>query len=129
MADSRQSGLVGALHQLLRTVTAVVQNRFELLVVELEEERFRLINALLLLGVILVFALLTLIMLIFTVLLAVGDGHRLVAAAIITFVFLVITLSSGWRLREMLKHWSSFSATRTELQKDKAWLEGKNPDS
>ena len=129
MTDSPHDGWFGSVRRFLGTGAAVLRNRIELLAVELQEERLRLISALLLAATLLVFALLTLVMLTFTVLLAAGEEHRFIAAAVITAVYGVSTLAAYWRLRTKLKHWSAFSATRAELQKDVTWLQGKDSNS
>jgi uncharacterized membrane protein YqjE len=121
--DNAAPGLMASLKRLLRTIAATVRNRVELIAVELQEERLRLVDVLLLAAVVVVSGLLTLIMLTFTVLLLVGEEHRLAAAAIITGVYLLVTLGVFWRLRTKLKNWQAFSATRAELRKDCAWLD------
>ena len=122
-------GLMASVKRLLRTVAAIVRNRFELLAVELGEERLRLVDALLLAAVVVVFGLLTLVMLTFTVLFLAGEEHRLAVAAAITVLYLLIALGAFWRLRTKLKNWQAFSATRAELRKDCAWLEGRDSNS
>ena len=122
--DNAAPGLMASVKRLLRSVAATIRNRVELLAVELQEERLRLVDALLLAAVIVVFGLLTLVMLTFTVLLLAGEEHRLAMAAVITGVYLLVTLGAFWRLRTKLKNWQAFSATRAELRKDCAWLEG-----
>lgn len=124
--DHATPGLMASVRRLLRSIVAGAQNRFELLALELEEERGRLVGALLLAAAIIVFALLTLVMLTFTIVYAVDPEHRLTAAAVVSAVYLLATLTVAWRLRVKLKNWSAFSATRAELQKDREWLEGKD---
>ena len=75
-------------------------------------------QALLLLAVVVVFGLLTLGMLTFTVLLLAGEAHRLVVAATLTGLYLLATLGTYWQLRTRLDDWRAFSATRAELKKD-----------
>jgi uncharacterized membrane protein YqjE len=127
MSDESQPappGLSGSVRRLLATLLATVRNRVDLLAVELREEYERLLGALLLAAGVVVCALLTLVLLTFSILLAVGEEHRPAAAALITAVYLVATVSLSWRLRARLKNWSPFSATRAELQKDQACLTG-----
>ena len=115
--------------RLLRLIAAVVNNRIELLAVELQEEGSRLVGALVLAAVVVVFCLLTLVMLTFTIVLAAGEEHRLAAAVGTTLVYLAAALTASWRLRVKLKNWSPFSATLNELRKDRAWLEGKETET
>ena len=127
--DNAAPGLMASAKRLLRTAAATVRNRVELLAVELQEERLRLVDALLLAAVIVVFGLLTLVLLTFTILLLAGERHRLAVAAAITVLYLLVTLGAFWRLRMKLKNWAAFSATRAELRKDCAWLESKDSNS
>jgi len=117
---------MASVKRLVRDFVAVVHNRAELLVVELREERLKLFGALLLAAAAVVLGLLTLVLLTFTVVLAAGEEHRVIAAAIATALYLLATALALWRLRVKLKKWSAFSATRAELRKDRAWLEGKD---
>lgn len=122
-------GPLATAKRLLRLIVAVVNNRIELLAVELREEGSRLVGALVLAAAVVVFCLLTLVMLTFTIVLAAGEEHRLAAAIGTTVVYLAAALASSWRLRVKLKNWSPFSATLNELRKDRAWLEGKETET
>jgi uncharacterized membrane protein YqjE len=124
-----EPGLMASVKRFLHTCAATVRNRVELIAVELQEERLRLVDALLLAAVVVVSGLMTLVMLTITVLLFVGEGYRLAAAAIMTGVYLLATLGVFWRLRTKLKNWQAFAATRGELRKDCAWLEGRDSNS
>jgi uncharacterized membrane protein YqjE len=126
---STAPGLLASFKRLLLTIVGIVRNRIELFAVELQEERLRLLNAVLLAAVVVVFGLLTLVMLTFTLLYLAGEEHRLAAAAAMTVVYLLVTLGAFWRLRTKLKNWQMFSATRTELQKDCAWLNQRDSNS
>lgn len=122
-------GPLATAKRLLRLVAAIVNNRIELLAVELQEEGYRLVGAVVLAAAVVVFCLLTLVMLTFTIVLAAGEEHRLAAAIGTTIVYLVAALAAFWRLRVRLKNWSPFSATLNELRKDRAWLEGKETET
>lgn len=127
--ESPPPSVASSAKRLVRTLVATVHNRVELLVVELQEEGIRFVSVLLLAGAIGVFSLLTLVMLTFTILFAVGEEHRLAAALIITGVYLLGAAGAAWALVSRLKHWSAFPATRAELQKDRAWLQGDHSDT
>lgn len=122
-------GLVTSVKRLARTIVAVVHNRVELLVVELQEEGIRFAGVLLLAGAVVVLGLLALVMVTFTVLFAVGEEHRLTAAMIIAGVYFLGAVAAGWCLQSRLKNWSAFSATRAELRKDRTWLEEDHSDT
>jgi uncharacterized membrane protein YqjE len=124
--DNAEPTLLASVKRLLLTAAATVRNRVELLAVELQEERLRLVNVLLLAAAVVVFGLLTLVMLTFTVLLLAGEEHRVAVAAAITGLYLLVALGAFWRLRTRLKNWRAFSATRAELQKDCACLKDRD---
>ncbi|HEU5068846.1 MAG TPA: phage holin family protein [Verrucomicrobiae bacterium] len=127
--DDSPPGVIASAAKLLRTVAAIVQNRAELLALELQEEGMKLAGLLLLVGLVIGFGLLSLIMLTFTILFAVGEEHRLAAAIIMTLLYLGVTGAAVWYLQARLKNWTAFPATRAELRKDREWLEEKHSES
>ena len=123
------TGVLASVQRLARSAVAVVHNRVELLAVEFEEAGGRVVGLLLLGATVVGLGLLTLTMLIVTLLIAVGEAHRLTAAAILTTVCLLGTVGGAGWLRARIKNWSAFPATRAELRKDREWLSGKHPDT
>jgi len=127
--QSPTPSLMDSIKRLARTASATVQNRVELFTLELQEEGIRAVGALLLTGFILLFSGLALIMGMFTVLLAVSEEHRLLAATLMTLALLIAAAGSGWWLWTKLNNWSAFSGTRAELRKDREWLQSKHPEA
>ena len=125
--DNDAPGIQAAAERLLRTVVAVVHNRVELLVVEAQEAQLRLFSLLLVIAATIMCGLMTQVMLALAIVLAVGQEHRVAAAAVITGFYLLATSIFYWRLRIKLKNWSAFSATQAELRKDREWLAGQEP--
>jgi len=123
------SGILNSLRRMVHTVAATAQNRFELFVVELQEEGIRFVGALLLAGFTVLLSGLALIMGMFTVLLAVSEENRLLAGIIMTSLLVVGALGSALWLATRLKDWSAFSATRTELRKDREWLQSNTTET
>jgi uncharacterized membrane protein YqjE len=128
MEESGEStpGFFASLGRLLKTLLAIAENRLELLLVELREERWRFFDALLLAGMVLILATMTLMAatIAFVVLCVKADRLDLVIALVL--LYLAGTIFSFWRLRNRLKKWAPFSATLAELKKDKACLDEKN---
>ena len=118
-------GLFSSLKRLWRVVLATAHNRLELLLVELEEERRRTIEALLLTVAVAVLGLMMLIVGSFALVVLCWEDHRLVALSGLILFYLLATVGAAWRLRVRLRNWQSFSATVAELRKDKAWMEEK----
>lgn len=111
-------GLVAALRRVARTFFALICNRLELLATEWQEERSRLVEALLLVLALACLGLLTLVMFSVTLLLWCPAGHRLLAAGGLTLGYLAATLFLAWRLRHRLQTWQPFAGTVGELRKD-----------
>jgi len=119
-------GVFESLGRLLKTVVAIAQNRFELLLVEVQEERWRFFHALLLSGVALILALMTLMTATVAIVVVCVKADRLDLVVALGLAYLAATILALWRLHVRLKNWTPFSTTLTELKKDKACLDEKN---
>ena len=119
-------GIFASLGRLLRTVIVIAQNRLELLLVEAQEERWRFFDALLLAGVVLILALMTLMAATITIVVVCVRAERLDLVVALVLLYLAGTIFSLLRLRTRLKQWIPFSATLAELKKDKACLDEEN---
>jgi uncharacterized membrane protein YqjE len=117
-------GLFASLKRLWRTLLAITENRLELLLVELEEERRRAVEAVLLAMALGVLALMTLIVGSLGVVVLFWDHHRVAALTILTLVYFLGACAAYWKLRRHLRNWTAFSASLAEFKKDKACLEG-----
>ena len=128
MEEPEQStpGIFASLGRLLRTVIVIAQNRLELLLVEAQEERWRFFDALLLAGVVLILALMTLMAATITIVVVCVKADRLDLVVALVLLYLAGTIFSLLRLRARLKKWAPFSATLAELKKDKACLDEQN---
>lgn len=122
----RGKGVFASLRRLLNTGLAIAQNRLKLFLVELQEERWRLFDTLLLLGVVLILAAMTLMVFTVTIVVLCLKHERFDLLIALMVFYLVATGFAAWRLRARLKGWAPFSATVAELKKDKACLEEKN---
>jgi uncharacterized membrane protein YqjE len=123
--ESRQ-GIFASLRRLLKTILAIAHNRLELLLVELQEERWRLLNTLLLAGIVLILMLMTLLVPTVTIMVLCVKADRLDLLILLMLLYLAATIVAFWRLRARVKHWAPFSATLAELKKDKACLDEKS---
>jgi uncharacterized membrane protein YqjE len=116
-------GVFESLGRLLKTVIVIAHNRLELFLVEVQEERWRFFNALLLAGVVLILALMTLMAATITIVVICVKADRLDLVVALVLVYLAATIFSLWRLHTRLKNWVPFSATLAEIKKDKACLD------
>lgn len=112
-----------SLRRLGAAFLGLLHGHVELLGIELQEQKARTVQILLLAGLALVFALLLLIGLSTLVLLLFWDSYRLEAAIGICLFYIAGSLLSAWRLYQLLSDESSpFSATLDELARDRERL-------
>ena len=121
------SGLMGSLKRLTSSLLAILATRLELLANELQEERLRL-TQLLLLGVFAAFCIGTgLILLNAFIVVLFWDDHRLIALGSLTLVYLVAGAAVAMVLRARARAGAKlFAASLAELQKDRHALRGEN---
>ena len=119
-AGESATGILQSLRNLAATLVALLQNRLELLVTELEEERVRLLQLLFWAAGALFFFALGVLMITMFVVLLLWDSHRLAGIIVLAAVFLAIGVGlaigvySRMHMRSRL-----FSASLDELAKDK----------
>lgn len=116
-------GFLLSLKRLGRTVLGIAENRVELLVVELEAERWRVVDALFLVASVAVLSLMTMVAGTLAMVMFFPPEQRAVVLAAFGAVYWLATLGVFLKLRKRLKHWRSFAATLAELKKDKACLD------
>lgn len=124
-AGESKEGIFASLRRLLKTIFAIAQNRLDLLLVELQEEGWRLIDALFLMGVVLILSLMTLMVPTIAIVILCVNAARFDLLIALVMLYLAATIVCYWRLRCRLKAWVPFSATLAELKKDKACLDEK----
>jgi uncharacterized membrane protein YqjE len=111
--------LLASLRQLALTALAMAHTRLALAGVELEEELQRLVGLLLSLLGLLVFGLMGVLMLSFTVVLAVDAGQRVAVMGGFAMVYLGLAGVFVWRVRRMLVERPPFlQATLAEMARD-----------
>jgi uncharacterized membrane protein YqjE len=115
-------GLLASGKRILRSVCDLAQCRLELFLIELKEERLRLFDALLLMVLGVVCALLTLVLLTFTLVLIFWD-YRVLVLVLLTLLYGLGAVAAFWTLRQRLRDWQAFAATLEELKKDRACLD------
>jgi len=124
-SDTVRPGLLETLHRSSAIVLAVLQNRLELLATDLEEERLRLFNALLLTSAVVALGFVTLALAAGALVIVFWSELGVTGLVALSGLSLVITLLACWRLRLRLRNWPLLSGTLAELKKDRACLENK----
>ena len=109
-------GIFASLGRLLKTGLAILHNRLELLLVELQEERWRFFDLLLLAGVVLILGAMTLLVVTVTIVVLCMKADRLDLVAWLTGLYLIATIVAFWRLRCRLQNWAPFVSALVEIK-------------
>lgn len=128
MADEppNEAGVFATVTRVLHTLRGVAENRLELFLVELKEERIRRCEMLLLAAVAIMCLMMTLLMVTFTVVVIFWDTHRVLVLTLVTLAYAVTATMACLKLRSSLKRWRPFSATLDEFKKDCACFKKPN---
>jgi uncharacterized membrane protein YqjE len=116
-------GLFSSVKRLLNTALAGMENRIELFLVELREERLRVFEALVLGCVAAVLGFMALLTVTVTLVVIFWDSARVLVLVGLSTGYTLGTIGVLWRLKIRLRNRSPFSATLDELKKDHACLE------
>jgi len=114
-------GIKSASKRLAKTALDMGENRLQLLLLELEEERDRVLKAVILALGVFAFGLLAGVALTIVVILAFW-GHPVCAASVLTAIYASIALLLNSRLTQLRRDWVSFSGSVSQLQKDVSCL-------
>jgi len=117
--------LAAASKRLAQRAMVICENRFELLVVELEEQAQRVLRALVLSIALLVFTLLTGMAVTMLIAVACWNWSPVLALVLLSALYLGITLSLVMQLTRLRRDWEALPATLEQLRKDRECL-GKN---
>jgi uncharacterized membrane protein YqjE len=122
--EGRQgAGLIASGRRLLGTLIGIAHDRLELLSVELQEEVGRIAFLLLWGAVALFFAVLAIAFAGLLVVIVFWDEHRVLAAGLLTLLFLLLAGFAGWlATRQIAAKPRPFDASLTELAKDRDFL-------
>ena len=121
-----EGGVFATVTRVLHTLRNVAEVRLELFLCELKEERIRRCEMLLLAAIAVICALMTLILVTFTVVVIFWDTHRVLVLSLVTLVYAVTTAVACLKLRSRLQRWRPFSATLEEIKKDCACFKKPN---
>ena len=116
-------GVVETLRRLCDTVLGLLQNRIELLAVEVQEEKERLVRVLVLAAVVVFLGSMTAIVLTLTLVFFAGEEVRGPVLIGLCVVYLAATTAAFFALRRHLRSAPApFDTTVSELKKDREWL-------
>lgn len=126
-ATGSPGGLFASLRQMLGTALEIAQVRLHLLGNELEQEKLRIFNGLLLAGIGLMLVAVGTVLLCALVLMLFTEGYRLAALAVLTLAFLaagVLAMRAGGQQLRNPK--GMFEGTLGELAQDRNGLAGRD---
>jgi uncharacterized membrane protein YqjE len=115
--------LVETLKRLARRLLIIGENRFELLIVEVQEERERLLHAILLALGVAAFGLLAAIALTATIAVLLWQYSPFAVLLTLTSLYGATAVCFYRRLTRLLRDWQNLPATLDQLRKDRACLE------
>jgi uncharacterized membrane protein YqjE len=115
--------LVETSKRFARRLLTIGENRFELLMVEVQEERQRLLFAILLALGVAAFGLLAGVALTGAIVVLLWELSRVAALLVLTSLYGATAVFLYRRLRLLLRDWQNLPATLDQLRKDRACLE------
>ena len=118
-------GVVPLLRKIAGTGLGALKNRGELLLLELQEEKERLIVAFVWSAALLFFAFMGLLLLTATIIFLFPEAYRLWAAVGFTVLYLGGAVASVFIIKSVLKH-VPFAESIEQVRKDGEWLETLN---
>jgi uncharacterized membrane protein YqjE len=120
---SAEGGILASSRRLLATLLEVGQVRLELIATEIELEKLRLFDALLLAGAAMLALAVGVVLLCFFIVTVAGEAYRLQTLAVLALLFIA---GSAWGLQaaraRLRSPGSLFDATAAELARDRAAL-------
>ena len=117
------NGLAAISRRLVRRLVVSGENRLELLVVEVQEERERLLHAFLLAVGVAVFGLLASLTMTASIVVLLWAWSHAVVLLILTVLYGGAGICLYRRLTELRRNWQTFSTSLDQLRKDRECLE------
>lgn len=122
-APTNVGQFVEAWKRFARRLLSVGENRLELLMVEVQEERERLLRAILLALAVAAFGLLAAVTLTAAIVVLLWAVSPVAALLVLTGLYGAAAVVLYRRLTRLLRDWQNLPATRDQLRKDRACLE------
>ena len=122
-APTSAGQLVETSKRFARRLLTIGENRFELLMLEVQEERERFLHAILLALGVAAFGLLAGVALTGAIVVLLWDHSRVAALLVLTGLYGATAVFLYRRLTLLLRDWQNLPATLDQLRKDRACLE------
>ncbi len=127
MVDDEQNdtggGLTGSIKRLLESGSGFLSSKFELVSIELQEEKRRILELLVLAAFAMLFAVLALMVVSFTIIILVPDQYRANVLIIMSLLYITVSALLFMRLQRKANLATKiFETTAEELKKDTEWV-------
>jgi uncharacterized membrane protein YqjE len=122
-SNPNTANLVATSKRFARRLLTIGENRFELLMVEVQEERTRLLHAILLALGVAAFALLAGVAITGAIVVLLWEFSRVAALLALASLYGATAVWLYGRLRQLLRDWQNLPATLDQLRKDRACLD------
>ena len=122
-ASTNAGRLAETFKRFARRLLAIGENRFELLMVEVQEERERLLHAIVLALGVAALGLLAGVSLTGVIVVLFWEVSQVAALLALTGLYGAAAVCLYWRLTRLLRDWQNLPATLDQLRKDRACLE------
>ena len=124
-SENAAGGLLASARRIVRSVCDLAQSRLELFLLEIKEERLRLVQVLMLVAVCVVCTLMTLLLVTFTVVVIFWEQRGLVLG-LLTALYAIVAGGTMWSLRRRFREWQPFASTLDQFKKDRECLGRQN---
>ena len=120
------SGARGSLKRLLESASDFFTAKLELVNIEIQEEKRRLLEILILATVVLIFGIAAITLLTFSVVAFFWESHRMIALFSVSGLYALVTIFLALRLqRKVNLPTKAFETTVEELKKDTDWIKNR----
>lgn len=124
--DSRPPGLFASLRRVVETIVDILQNRLELITVEVQQEKCRVIELLILAAAVIFCGFMAVALLTLTIVLLFAPEARVYALGALTLIYFGAAAAAVFGLKSKLKNPPyPFAGTISELKKDRTWLQSR----
>jgi uncharacterized membrane protein YqjE len=115
--------LVSAAKRISQRLFIIAENRLQLAMIEVQEERERVIQAMWLSVAVAAFGLLAGVTLTLALAVALWDHSPILAVLVLAAIYLIAALACYARLARLQKNWQTLPSTLDQLRKDRECLE------
>ena len=117
--SNAETGLLASVKKILHALQSFVESRIELFLVELQEERVRVVEVLLLAICGVFCSVMALLLITFTLVVIFWEDHRGLVLALLIVAYGGCAFAAILAIRRRLLNWQAFSATLAQLKKDR----------